>query len=1018
MPLVFLPEHEAPFWWGSTPLPASLWGLVRGGEAWSARVATPDGVEEVRGLKLPLLSTVTTLAVLPTTVLATLPGSVSSWALASKLALELVAREQVVPSMLETPSGTEARWVAALGTSADAARLSTLAAAMAPSAHAIPVGNAKATQVWAPEALLRAFLDTVVDAWVRSAQAPEQPTPSVRPPSRAVTARATARLATTRATAASSPWPERWRAALTGSTPSFTPNGFGERSVVEALQRWTAPVQGASHQLRACFRLELPPDEASPFALSFLLQSPDDPSLLVEASEVWSVKGRRLEKLGRAFRDPQESLLEALGRAGRLFPPLTRALEARSPARLELDANGAGEFLTDGAAVLAGAGFGVIVPGELTATGQRRVRLRMRVGKPARTAGTVDGASGLALSELLAVDWDAALGDEALTLRELTALAKQKSSLVRLRGQWVSLDLRELADIRKRLAAGPTQLPARAALQAALTGELRQDGLVVQVQATGALLSTIEELRSGGATPQPAPATLRAELRPYQARGLHWLSTMGRLGLGACLADDMGLGKTMQLLAFLLRRLEEAPTDCRPTLLIAPTSVIGNWERELQRFAPSLNVVHHYGADRAQTPEAMPNKPGTVVLTTYGLLRRDLELLSQVEWSVAALDEAQNIKNAASSTARAARALRASHRFVLTGTPVENRLAELWSLLEFANPGLLGSLESFRRDFAQPIERYGDDEAARRLRAVTGPFILRRLKSDPSIIQDLPAKNEMDVVCTLSREQATLYQAVVEEELRRIETSSGMERRGRVLALLMFTKQICNHPAQYLSEAGPLPKRSGKLTRVTEMLEEALAAGDKSLVFTQFRDMGDKLVAHFSEALGTEAMFLHGGTSKKARDEMVRRFQEERHGPQVFILSVKAGGTGLNLTAANHVFHYDRWWNPAVEDQATDRAYRIGQTRAVQVHKCLCAGTVEEKIARLLEQKRALAAKVVGTGEQWLTELGTSELRELFSLSDTQLGATTFEDEESPVSGAPPPRRKASPRTRREEARS
>jgi SNF2 family DNA or RNA helicase len=391
--------------------------------------------------------------------------------------------------------------------------------------------------------------------------------------------------------------------------------------------------------------------------------------------------------------------------------------------------------------------------------------------------------------------------------------------------------------------------------------------------------------------------------------------------------------------------------------------------------------VPHYGPERARAAADFPKQSGALAITTYGLLRRDAELLASVDWSLVALDEAQNIKNAASATARAARSLGATHRFALTGTPVENRLAELWSILEFANPGLLGPLERFRREFAVPIERYGNEDAAARLRRIASPFILRRVKTDPAVIRDLPAKNEMKIVCTLTREQATLYKAVVDEEMRRIEKAEGMERRGRVLALLTYTKQICNHPAQYLSEKGPLAGRSGKLGRVTEMLEEALAAGDKALVFTQFREMGDRLVAHLEATLGCEVAFLHGGTPKRTRDEMVERFQSEPRGPRVFVLSVKAGGTGLNLTAANHVFHYDRWWNPAVEDQATDRAYRIGQKRAVQVHKLVCAGTVEEKIARMLEQKRELASKVVGTGEQWITELDSGELRDLFALS-------------------------------------
>jgi SNF2 family DNA or RNA helicase len=500
-------------------------------------------------------------------------------------------------------------------------------------------------------------------------------------------------------------------------------------------------------------------------------------------------------------------------------------------------------------------------------------------------------------------------------------------------------------------------------------------------------------LQQSASSELAAPATLNATLRPYQARGLSWLSHMGALGLGACLADDMGLGKTIQLIALLLHRQQQAPRDVRPALLVAPTSVLGNWEREVQRFAPSLLVAPHYGGERQRRPESFP--PGALVLTSYGLLRRDAQLLAQVDWSLVALDEAQNIKNAASSTARAARALRSEQRFALTGTPVENRLAELWSISEFLNPGLLGPLETFRRELAVPIERHSNADATERLRRIVGPFVLRRLKSDKAIIADLPDKQEMTVACGLTREQATLYKAVVDEELRRIGSSDGIERRGRVLALLTFTKQICNHPAQYLAEAGPLVGRSGKLTRLTEMLEEAVAAGDKALVFTQFREMGERLRAHLGAQLGVEVLLLHGGTAKARRDEMVQRFQDEPRGPRIFVLSVKAGGTGLNLTAASHVFHYDRWWNPAVEDQATDRAYRIGQKRSVQVHKLMCAGTVEERVASLLEQKRELAARVVGSGEQWITELGQNELRELFSLTKT---AVVLDDEQREAS--------------------
>ena len=1008
MPLVYLPDSEALFLWGTDTTNKVFADRGATGEpatretGWTTRLVTPEGLREVQGSKLALLATATALAVKPAAELETLPASLAIWVLASKLALELVARERVVPTIVRQQGRVEARWAAALSASEDAVRVSVLARSMPPSAHAVPVAQTAALDVWAPAALLRAFLDATVDAMLRAAHgAPALPTaaaPRARPQPQAAGA-----------------WTERWRTALGGPQRAFDTQGFAERSVVDDLARWSDPALGARDRLRACFRLELPSEDRDPFTLRFLLQSPDDPSLLVPAAEVWSTQGRSLAKLGRAFRDPQESLLEALGRACRLFPPIAPALESSRPELIALDPATAWTFLGTGAAALAEAGFGVIVPGELTAAGQRRLRLRMRVGGKARVAGAVAGSAGLGMDELLTVDWEAVVGDESLTAVELAALAEQKAPLVRFRGAWVAIDPHELGDIRKRIAGGPEQLRTREVVQAALAGETQQGTLAVAVTATGSFAELLERLRHASAAELHAPSTLAATLRPYQERGLHWLTTMTSLGLGACLADDMGLGKTMQLLAFLLRQLAEAPHDERPALLVAPTSVVGNWEREVERFAPALRVVPHYGTERARAPDDFPKQAGVLVLTTYGLLRRDAPLLSSVAWSVVALDEAQNIKNAASATARAARALHAGQRFALTGTPVENRLAELWSILEFANPGLLGPLERFRRELAVPIERYGDEAAAQRLRRIVSPFILRRQKSDPTILPDLPAKHEMKVVCTLTREQATLYKAVVDEEMRKIEAADGIERKGRVLALLTATKQICNHPAHYLSETGPLPQRSGKLARVTEMLEEAISVGDKALVFTQFREMGDKLRAHLADSLGCEVLFLHGGTAKKARDELVRRFQEEPHAARIFVLSVKAGGTGLNLTAANHVFHYDRWWNPAVEDQATDRAYRIGQRRAVQVHKLMCAGTVEEKIDRMLDQKRKLASKVVSSGEQWITELGSQELRDLFALSSSAV--TSADDGEDTEPEKPRAKAKRAARKGRGEVR-
>jgi SNF2 family DNA or RNA helicase len=988
MPLVFLPETDRLFWWGEALLPRAFAGFASAGQPGTTELVTPAGRRAPAGLELRLLDALPTLAAVSTADLDALPASATTWVLATKLGVELVARERVVPTLTRRAERTEARWAAALSASEDAARLTALAQSMPPAAHAAPV-TPESVEVWAPAALLRAYLDALVDALLRAGHgAPEPAAPGGKRDDGALS------------------WEARFRAALTGPEARFDTRGFTHRSLVDEVARWSEPALGAHDRLRACFRLELPGAHADPFVLRFLLQSPDDPSLIVPAADVWQTRGRTLEHLGRAFRAPQETLLEALGRACRLFTPIERSLETAEPEAVELDGTAAWSFLNEGAGLLADGGFGVILPAELTSRGRRRLRSRMRIGKSKKTAGSVASA-GLALDELLNVNWEAVIGDHALSARELAALAERKSPLVRFRGTWVVVDPAELDEIQKRLAQGPTALTVREALPAALAGEVQQAGLTSEVRADGALAALLEHLGQSGATATATPGSLAATLRPYQARGLAWLSALGSLGLGACLADDMGLGKTIQLIAFLLRRLETSPEDRRPTLLVAPTSVVGNWERELARFAPSLRVTPHYGARRSEIAAALADEPATLVLTTYGILRRDSDRLAEVTWSVIALDEAQNIKNAFSATARAARTLRADVRFALTGTPVENRLAELWSILEFANPGLLGPLEKFRREFALPIERYGNDDAAERLRRMVAPFVLRRLKSDPNVVRDLPAKNEMKVVCTLTREQATLYKAVVDEELRRIERSDGIERRGRVLALLTHTKQICNHPAQYLGEKGPLAHRSGKLTRVTEMLEEALAAGDKALVFTQFREMGEHLSAHFASVLGVEIAFLHGGTPKRARDRLVERFQDDARGPRVFVLSLKAGGTGLNLTAANHVFHYDRWWNPAVEDQATDRAYRLGQTRAVQVHKFLGAGTVEEKIDRLLEHKRELASKIVTSGERWITELDGGELRELFALSGAAISSDDDEDDETAAARTKPKRKAA-----------
>ena len=1007
--VVFLPDRAAPrfFVWseggvGSPPFAGGAPERVRlVDEALTAR--------EVHGVAVPLLDALPRLAAMTAAEMEQAAASLAAWSLAAKLALDLVGRERIVPRVVVASGNTEARFAVSLALPDDANRVAGLAKSLPLAAHALPVRHAKhrrgggrALEVWAPEGLLRTFLDATADALVRAAVGLDT---TGRPRQRKV---------------AHAPWERRFIASLAGRDASFAPEGFRERTLVRDLDAWIRPALGAELGApRACFRLDLPTADgadsrsgtapADAFPLRFFLQAAEDPSLLVPAAEVLHGRGQALRRLGQSLHAAEEHLLRALAVAARLFSPIERSLREARPEAVLLSVGEAWTFLTDAAPALAEAGMGVILPAELTRTGRRRLRLRMRVGSSRKSAaGTVAGASGLTLDELMSFHWEAALAGEPLSARDLAALAALKAPLVRFRGEWVAVDPAELAEVGRIVASGGGTLTAHEALAAVLgETEHRSEGQVpVDVVAEGRLAELVTRLREGVAAREVAvPGDFHGTLRPYQARGLGWLAQMSELGLGACLADDMGLGKTIQLLALLLHRRAAHPEDRRPVLLVCPTSVVGNWEREIARFAPTLPVVRHYGPERAQAAARFEAAaPGAVVITTYGLLRRDAEILGAVDWSTAALDEAQNIKNAASRTARAARALRAGFRVALTGTPVENRLAELWSIYEFVNPRLLGPLETFRREVAAPIERHGREDVAERLTRIVRPFLLRRLKSDPSIIRDLPPKQEMKVVCTLTREQASLYQAAVDETMRKIESSEGIRRRGLVLALITALKQICNHPAHYLGEPGPLAGRSGKLDRLREMLEEVVAEGDRALVFTQFREMGDRLVAALASAFGAEVSFLHGGVARAARDAMVKRFQEDPPGPRIFVLSVKAGGTGLNLTSANHVFHFDRWWNPAVEDQATDRAYRIGQTRAVQVHKLLAAGTVEEKVDRLLEQKRDLASRIVGHGEQWITELDNRALSELFALApDAVVAADEADREEADGGGDPDP---------------
>jgi len=957
---------------------------------------------QIDGLRLPSADAFPILTYLPAPADAPAGLAIGTdsryWVTVASLVLEALAGQKLVPVLVQAdPKGKtyHARWLAVLDGPQDAPRLARLEAAIP------PLCRAQASRDGAhpsPRALVGSFIKTAADALARGWTAAQMP----------VFARGEDGV------------PQRWLRALFGSDPAVAATADQLRMLDRSIAAWLRNLQVAgTGDFRVAFRLA-PPEQggtdgdATHWGLHYLLQARHDPSLLVPAREIWDTRGDVLRSLGRGVDRPQERLLAALGYAGRLCEPIRQSLRAARPEQIALSSDEAFGFLRDTAPLLEQSGFGVLVPPWWNQRGAR-LGMRLRV-KPKSKAEAPAAAGRLSFDQLVAYRWELSVGDTTLTPEEFAALVALKTPLVQIRGQWVQLDP---AQVEAALRFWKSQeqvgdVSLLGALQMGLGTEDAVAGLPVDDVVFEDWLD--DWLRQFTAREKlaelPQPAGLHGQLRPYQRYGFSWLAFLRRYGLGACLADDMGLGKTIETIALLLRDKEQAVAD-KPVLLICPTSVVGNWRREIERFAPVLSVHTHQGNGRLQGEDfAVEAARNDLVVTSYALARRDAETLNAVPWRGVVLDEAQNIKNPAAKQTQAIRKLPADFRIALTGTPVENRLSELWSIMHFLNPGYLGSREKFRKNFAIPVERYADQAAATRLKTLIGPFILRRVKTDPRVIQDLPDKLEMKVYCNLTEEQASLYEATVRDALAQVESAEGLDRRGQILAMLMKLKQVCNHPAQFLHQAGALREagvggsdpsrphpgsgdrgasggqglsaqqwagRSGKLDRLTEMLEEVVAAGDQALVFSQFAEMGGVLQSYLQGALNRPVLFLHGGTPAAKRDQMVARFQSA-DGPPIFVLSLKAGGTGLNLMRANHVFHFDRWWNPAVEDQATDRAFRIGQTRNVQVHKFVTLGTLEEMIDDMIESKRALAQAVVGSGENWLTELSTDELRQLVTL--------------------------------------
>jgi SNF2 family DNA or RNA helicase len=743
-----------------------------------------------------------------------------------------------------------------------------------------------------------------------------------------------------------------------------------------------------------CFQLQDPVKPEDAWELQFQVAPKSDPSLRVALLDYWRMRPQQQAKLVKQLgQDFEQHLLMNLGYAARIYPDLWRGLETDQPVGIFLSLDAAFTFLKESAWVLENAGYKVIVPAWWTPKGRQRAKVRLKAKGKSLTGGEDKAKSYFSFEQLVEYQYELAIGGERVSEKEWQELVKVKTPLVKFRGQWMELDqdkMRQMLEFWKTQHQENPELSLMDFLKLSAKNDDEVELEVDRNDSLSAMLATLND--KSQLEPIENPKTLQGNLREYQKRGVSWLHYLEQLGLNGCLADDMGLGKTVQVIARLAQERELAEANGQsmiaPTLLIAPTSVVGNWYHEIQKFAPHLRAVVHHGSLRSKDAKEFKQmcRQHDLIITSFALARRDAKLLGSVNWHRIVLDEAQNIKNPKADLTKSILKLSAPHRLALTGTPIENRLLDLWSIFNFLNPGYLGNQTQFRRNFELPIQKNNDPRQSATLKKLVEPFILRRVKTDQSIIKDLPDKVEQKLYCNLTKEQASLYEAIVKDAEEQLQTLEGIQRKGLILATLTKLKQVCNHPMQFLQDDSEFTAdRSHKLSRLTEMVEEVIEEGESLLVFTQFRELGDALEKYLRHTCHVNTYYLHGGTTRKKREQMIGEFQDPETEPSVFVLSLKAGGVGITLTKANHVFHFDRWWNPSVEDQATDRAFRIGQKKNVFVHKFVAMGTLEERIDEMIEDKKKLAGAIVGADESWLTELDNDAFRKLIALNKSAI---------------------------------
>ncbi|MHA1283048.1 MAG: DEAD/DEAH box helicase [Promethearchaeota archaeon] len=810
-------------------------------------------------------------------------------------------------------------------------------------------------------------------------------------------------------------WDYRFLKALISQDNTFKIRGFHESIIPSLINNWVkaSEITAFAKGISIAFRLDYPEkdDKNWNLKIGIIMQENGE---FVPIDKIFDYKSKEREKISNYFENDAQLIeftLKALGTAANIYAPINRALEGTITNNIVLNSSEIMDFLRYPRYLLVQNGFNVILPDVFTQGGKRRLSAKIIIhskGKKEKRKlikGAIPQFRPFEINSLLDFRWKISIEDQELTDEEFYALIKEDKPLINWRGNWILIDQKDLDDLKKifkekekssAIMQAKGKITFMEAVKLGLSGELRLEDSdsKYEVILEGDIGLVLDKIKNFDTFQKiSVPKSFNGSLRPYQEVALNWMANMCSLNFGVCLADDMGLGKTIQVIALLLHFKEIYPENFGSTLIICPTSVLFNWIRELQKFAPSLDIVLHHGPNRPKNANQIIEylKPHKIILTSYGTIRKDIEFFETINFGGIIIDESQNIKNYNSQQTQAILKLQSNYRICLSGTPIENRLMELWTLFEFLNPGLLGTRTEFQRKYVIPIERFQDKDAIDKLKKIIAPFIMRRVKSDKKIINDLPEKNEIKVFIDLTDEQIKLYRAAIDNAFKELESPAlnSQKKRGIVFKLLMSLKQICNHPAQYLKEKilkdmsyHEIIKRSNKLKRLIEMTDEVIENGEKVLIFTQFKQMGDIILDVLSKKYGFKILYFHGSVPANKRKEIVDEFQsKESNSSPIMILSLKAGGTGLNLTRGTTVIHYDRWWNPAVENQATDRAFRIGQKQRVNVYKFVSIGTIEEKIDDLLENKKELADKiVVSTGESWISDLSENKLKELLKL--------------------------------------